>query len=633
MTQKVVTTILSLLVCSFISAQEFHVSSKGNDSNPGTINLPFRTIAKAAEAAQPGNTVTIHEGVYRERITPPRGGTSETMRIVYRSAPGENVQIKGSEVVKGWVKVAGGVWKVTIPNSFFGNYNPYQDSIYGDWFNAQGRIHHTGEVFLNGKSLYEVESPEKVMNPVALPNAQDQQGSVYTWYCGSNEKETTIQANFHAYDPNHELVEISVRPTCFHPEKPGINYLTIKGLKFSQAATQWAAPTAEQIGMIATNWSKGWIIEDNTISDSKCSGITLGKEKSTGHNVWLADRSKDGSQHYNEVIFRALEIGWDKSQIGSHLIRNNTIFNCEQTGICGSLGPVFSTVENNHIYNIWTKRQFKGAEIAGIKFHAAIDVVIKNNRINNCGRGIWLDWMGQGARVSCNLMYGNTTDDLFFEVDHGPYLVDNNILLSPLSILNMSEGGGFVHNLIAGKVSPRPELNRFTPYHFPHSTKVAGLINILLGDDRYYNNIVAPDKTTAGENKYGGQFGLEGYNAAKWPVWMASNLYFNGAKPYSKEINSVENPDFDPGIRIEEKGNEVYLLMNTDESLGKVKTQMVTSGLLGKAKMPDARYENPDGGSLTIDTDYLGKKRDGKNPSVGPFENPGIGKQLKIKVW
>jgi hypothetical protein len=114
---------------------------------------------------------------------------------------------------------------------------------------------------------------------------------------------------------------------------------------------------------------------------------------------------------------------------------------------------------------------------------------------------------------------------------------------------------------------------------------------------------------------------------------MASNLYFNGAKPYSKEINNVENPDFDPGIRIEENGNEVYLLMNTDESFGTVKTQMVTSGLLGKAKMPDARYENPDGGSLTIDKDYLGKKRDGKNPSVGPFENPGIGKQLKIKVW
>ena len=89
---------------------------------------------------------------------------------------------------------------------------------------------------------------------------------------------TTIWANFHKYNPNKELVEISTRRTCFYPEKPGINYITISGFNISQAATQWAAPTAEQIGMIATHWNKGWIIENNVISDSKCSGITLGKD-------------------------------------------------------------------------------------------------------------------------------------------------------------------------------------------------------------------------------------------------------------------------------------------------------------------------------------------------------------------
>jgi alpha-L-arabinofuranosidase len=36
----------------------------------------------------------------------------------------------------------------------------------------------------------------------------------------------------------------------------------------SQAATPWAPPTAEQVGLIGTNWSKGWIIENNTVSDS-----------------------------------------------------------------------------------------------------------------------------------------------------------------------------------------------------------------------------------------------------------------------------------------------------------------------------------------------------------------------------
>ena len=90
--------------------------------------------------------------------------------------------------------------------------------------------------------------------------------------------------------------------------------------------------------------------------------------------------SLDGSLHYIEVTFRTLRNGWSKENIGSHIVRNNEIFNCEQTGMCGSMGAAFSVIENNHIYNIWTKRQFDGAEIAGIKFHAAIDTKIREKQ-------------------------------------------------------------------------------------------------------------------------------------------------------------------------------------------------------------------------------------------------------------
>ncbi|MCK7476340.1 MAG: hypothetical protein M0C28_01190 [Candidatus Moduliflexus flocculans] len=77
-------------------------------------------------------------------IDPPRGGESDAKRIAYQAAPGEKVEIKGSEVVKDWVKVGDGVWKVTLPNSFFGAFNPYCDLIHGDWFEPKGRAHHTG---------------------------------------------------------------------------------------------------------------------------------------------------------------------------------------------------------------------------------------------------------------------------------------------------------------------------------------------------------------------------------------------------------------------------------------------------------------------------------------------------------
>ncbi|MCK5705634.1 MAG: right-handed parallel beta-helix repeat-containing protein [Cyclobacteriaceae bacterium] len=629
--KKLNVLILAVLITAVASAKEYHVSKKGSDTNDGSVSKPFKTISAAVNHAFPGDIITVHEGVYREWINPVRGGESDAKRIVYRAASGEKVEIKGSEIAKGWEKVKNGVWKVIIDNSLFGDYNPYQDSIYGDWFNNKGRIHHTGEVFLNGKSLYEKETKEKVFNPIPNTKLKDSEGSTYTWYCESDANSTTIWANFHKFNPNKELVEISARRTCIYPEMPGINYITISGFHISQAATQWGAPTAEQIGMIATHWNKGWIIEDNVISNSKCSGITLGKDRSTGHNVWSADKSIDGSIHYIEVTFRTLKNGWSKENIGSHIVRNNRIFACEQTGICGSMGAAFSTIENNHIYNIWTKRQFDGAEIGGIKFHAAIDATISENRINDCGRGLWLDWMTQGTRVSGNLFYNNDREDLFLEVNHGPFLVDNNILLSPSGIRTQSQGGAYVHNLIAGTVHMWGEPNRFTPYHLPHSTSIPGLSTIYSGDDRYYNNIfIGPGNNNDKDRKY--KYGLEEYNDAKLLVFMRDNVYYNGANPYEKEINYIGSFGYDPGVRLEEKGEDVYLYFTFDQAFYTRKGEIITTELLGKAKIPNAVFDNPNGTSLKIDKDYFGNVRSNENNLAGPFVELKKGK-TELKVW
>ncbi|MFV1994539.1 MAG: DUF1565 domain-containing protein, partial [Verrucomicrobiales bacterium] len=351
-------TIHTLLVLALTAhaalARELHVSVQGSDSGDGGPSKPFRTISAAADIAQPGDVITVHEGTYRERVTPPRGGKSDAQRIIYQAAKGEKAVIKGSEVIRDWKPYTGDVWKATLPNSFFGDYNPFQDLIEGDWFDDKGRPHHTGDVYLNGKSLWETHLLQRVLEPLPAPGVGDLEGSTYTWFCESDDKNTYLYANFQGKNPNEEQVEINVRDACFYPDKPGRNYITVRGFRLCHAATQWAAPTAEQIGLIGTHWSKGWIIEDNVISDSRCSGITLGKDRATGHNVWSKNPEKDGATHYNEVIARALEAGWSRETIGSHTVRNNTIFNCEQTGICGSLGGIFSRIENNHIYNIWT---------------------------------------------------------------------------------------------------------------------------------------------------------------------------------------------------------------------------------------------------------------------------------------
>jgi hypothetical protein len=469
---------------------------------------------------------------------------------------------------------------------------------------------------------------------VANKNIKDPEGSTYTWYCQSDNNNTTIWANFHQFDPNKELTEISTRPTCIYPEKPGINFITISGFHVSQAATQWGAPTAGQVGMIATHWNKGWIIENNIISDSKCSGITLGKEHGTGHNVWskdLGNVNNDGNIHYIEVTFRVLRNGWNKENIGSHIVRNNTIFNCEQTGICGSMGGAFCTIENNHIYNIHAKRQFSGAEIGGIKFHAAIDTQIRKNRIHDCGRGIWLDWMTQGTRVSGNLLYNNDWEDIFLEVNHGPFIVDNNILLSPVSIRTQSEGGAYLHNLVTGVVYMWPDLNRFTPYFLPHSTDMAALTTILSGDDRFYNNIFvgSGDKTNHNSKL---KHGLEGYNNAKLPVWISGNIYYNGAKPSDKDVSFVNDSTFNPAVKLAEEGGNGYLHLTLNENFYNHNGIIITTEMLGKAKIPKAAFDNPDGTPLKIDHDFFGKLRTGETTFAGPFSNLNTG-NVVLKLW
>jgi alpha-N-arabinofuranosidase len=616
---------LSLVSLGGVSAGEFHVATGGKDSNDGTRQRPFRTISAAARVAQPGDVITVHGGVYRERISPPRGGESDDKRIVYQAAPGEKVEIKGSEVIKNWVKVRGIVWKATIPGAFFGGFNPYSDLIRGDWFDPMGRDHHTGAVYLEGNWLTEAVRLDDVLNPV---------GKSPLWFGVVDSVNTTIWAQFRGINPNERVVEINVRRTVFYPSTQGINYITVRGFTLEHAATPWAPPTAEQIGVIGTHWSKGWIIENNVVRYSKCAGIALGKYGDEWDNT-----SANAAEGYVKTIDRALANGWNKETIGHHIVRNNTISECEQAGIVGSLGAVFSQITGNHIYNIWTRRLFSGAEMAGIKIHASIDVLIRNNRIHNVGRGMWMDWMAQGTRITGNLCYDNSAEDIFFEVDHGPFLVDNNLFLSGFSVRDMSEGGAFVHNLMAGRLETWPEPNRSTPYHRAHSTALAGMSDIKGGDDRFYNNIFL---RTAGvtdsvlrsniDHRQFAGFGLCAYDSCQFPLQSGGNVYYNGACPYGGEANPLILRDVDPKPTIVEHGERVYLGLALGRAIRDYATSMVTTDRLGKARIPGLPYENPDGTPLKIDRDYFGSLRDSTNPSAGPFARPGQ-EAGSIKVW
>ncbi len=772
-----VLAIAQMWISAPLLAREFHVAPTGDDAQRGTKSSPLRTIQRAAELAQPGDVITVHGGVYRERVNPPRGGTSARKRITYRAARGEQVEIKGSEIVKGWVRVQGDAWKVTLPNSFFGNFNPCTNLIRGDWFEPKGRPHHTGAVYLNGDWLTEATKLEEVLLPsgqspewlatgdalyllnvawlrpgggasdtARIPatrfaakhgtqNAPCSEGgeclgfishghwvryepvdfgagcdelefraasataggtievrldgpdgdllgtcAVATtgdwqawasfkarlkpvsgrkslclvfksptagalknralnpqlWFAEVDAAHTTIWAQFNGVNPNEQLVEINTRQTVFYPDQPGRNFITVRGFTMRHAATPWSPPTSEQIGLIGTHWSKGWIIEDNVISHSVCSGIALGK-----HGDAFDNTSADTAEGYVKTIERAhaFAIPWTREHIGHHVVRNNTISHCEQTGIVGSLGAAFCTVTGNVIHDIHVRRLFTGAEMAGIKFHGAIDTTIQGNHIYRTCLGLWLDWMAQGTRVSQNLFHDNAGQDLFVEVNHGPFVVDNNLFLSPTSLLDMSEGGAYVHNLFAGKITNRPEPGRETPYHPAHVTTVAGLAKTTGGDNRFYNNLFigtgeplpAERKGNLKELRWISSHGLWGYHGRAFPLFTGGNVYFHGAEPYAGEPNPVLAVG-DPKLKLVQEGGRFVLEFTPGPALKQATTARVTTATLGRAKVPQVAYENADGSPLAVDRDYFGRKRSGTKPTSGPFEKLGGG-EVRLPVW
>lgn len=639
----------------------YHVSKEGSDANAGTKEAPFATIQRAADVAVAGDSILVHEGVYREWVKPRNGGLSDDCRITYEAAEGEHVVIKGSERITGWSPVTGTVWKVCIENDFFSGFNPYEHPVKGDWIvGPLDHDVHVGEVYLNGVSFYEAASLDEVIHPVKRDHClvgtwggrREQilkpENTLYQWYCETDRQSTTIYANFQGADPNEEEVEINVRKCCFFPEKTGLDHITVRGFEMMHAATSWAPPTAMQEGLIGANWSKGWIIENNRIHDSKCSGISIGKEASTGDNDSVKYHRKPGYQYQMEAVFKARNIGWSKERIGSHVIRNNVIYDCGQNGIVGHLGCVFSEIYGNEIYNIAVKHEFYGHEIAGIKLHAAIDVQIHHNYIHDCSLGTWLDWQAQGTRVSSNV-YDRNNRDLMVEVTHGPYLVDHNIFTSAYAFDNAAQGGAYVHNLCCGFTNNYPVLDRATPYHLPHSTEVLGTVPVYGSDDRWYQNIFVGGKEenrTYGTALYNGapvsleeyierfralgHGDVEQFMKVKQPAYIQGNLYLNGADHFDREEVYCES-DMDPEVKITEEGGEVYLEITLPQDIQELQTEIVTTQKLGMVRIVEQRFEAPDGKALTLDEDIRGQARDGK-PLPGPVEGLHGGRN-KVPVF
>jgi hypothetical protein len=76
----------------------YYVSNEsGDDSNPGTEAQPWKTIQKAADTLDTGDTVYIRAGTYHERVIPQNSGSTGNY-ITYAAYPGETATLDGNGI-------------------------------------------------------------------------------------------------------------------------------------------------------------------------------------------------------------------------------------------------------------------------------------------------------------------------------------------------------------------------------------------------------------------------------------------------------------------------------------------------------------------------------------------------------
>jgi parallel beta-helix repeat protein len=424
----------------FVAAETFVVSPQGDDTHSGTWKDPLKTISAAAAKAQPGDTVLVREGVYRERVAPPRGGR-EGAPIVYRAEPGKRVVVKGSSIWRpDWKSEGEGVYSACPEESLFDDrsdeyvdsHNPLKATLAStpyrregkkelEWgFEGDARLAFTcGQVFIDGVPLREV------------PLRSELEAGTW-WYDPATER---VFLHPGQRDLKKCQVELTARRRIFAPKQRGLGHIVVEGFIFEHCGNQyptnfWSEPANAQRGAVGVEAGHHWVIRRNVIRYAKTFALDVGR---------VNNHTREESAYDN-------------------LVEENYLLDNGSAGVmsCGSRNLVIRNnviLRNNRLHFLGNKRW----EQAGIKCHLFVDGLIEGNYVahNYDTYGIWLDNEFLNSRITRNVIYDNGRAGIFLEMSDYGYdrlLVDNNVVLNNHEnavYIHDASGATFRNNLLA----------------------------------------------------------------------------------------------------------------------------------------------------------------------------------------
>ncbi|MFJ8778410.1 right-handed parallel beta-helix repeat-containing protein [Streptomyces sp. NPDC102476] len=151
------------------------VATNGNDTAPGTLAQPLRTVQRAVDLAKPGDTVAVRAGTYAltDNITIATSGTA-SQPISLGAYQGERVVIDGEQLAASHTPVGGSIpraergaihqeasyWRISDLEIVNGPYGVYCDGCNGNVF-ARLKTHDNYE---SGFQLQGASSNNQILN-------------------------------------------------------------------------------------------------------------------------------------------------------------------------------------------------------------------------------------------------------------------------------------------------------------------------------------------------------------------------------------------------------------------------------------------------------------------------------------
>jgi parallel beta-helix repeat protein len=405
-------TALAPILCALLAGPVF---ARTIVVDPSVSSGP-KTVTDAIKLAQPGDTVRIRGGTYRETsIGLVRSGTPQAP-IIVEAAAGETVVICGSLPVTEWADAGNGVWRR------------------GGW-----KIE-SQQLFVDGRPLTQIGAA----NPFTTTDSGD--GKVCLPPVGKNASDL-VDDSFH-YDRNTQtlfikladnarpadhLIEASIGASILDGNNH--SHIVLRGITFRHNN---GTAAGSRLGLVNVG-GQGWVIEDCTFEFGDFAGIKLEGDNHILRNsvvrgngcVGVDVNGSDAQSNFTRndarpkqnLLIEGLSVTGNNRRAfneywhsgGMKLIpgvRGVTVRDCQVTDNAGPGIWFDASLGDNRIEDNLVARNTVGVSIE-ITYPAAGDdysALVRNNRVVfNRDQGVYVS-ASRGVRVERNTLHQNAWD-------------------------------------------------------------------------------------------------------------------------------------------------------------------------------------------------------------------------------